>query len=324
MPKVIRGICVDKLLKSIEAVLKAEDDDLSNQLDEEGFPDSDKQVKHINKLEDSICDILEEEYEFFATDITEFEMDAQAYLSLQFPSMTAADLTAAKIKELFFKDLKEHLPKLATLYIEQSDSALSVTNLSYSTQDFISSWSEQLGEMMQVSSHKKLTDIIQSGITNGESISDIAIKIQDAGIRTNPARARSTAITEVLRANSYANLEAMQQSPAVQRKTWRHTGAYKNEPRQNHVNMDGQTVDKFDKFTLTGADGATYEVDCPRDTSLPAAESVNCHCTVIYLVDDDILGFTLEEREAMQEQALQEWNEQWIALHPDRALRFIS
>ena len=39
---------------------------------------------------------------------------------------------------------------------------------------------------------------------------------------------------------------------------WKHTGAYRNDPRQNHVDMDGVRVLKDQPFTLIGADGNTY------------------------------------------------------------------
>lgn len=318
MQKIIKGVNVNHLLNNIDKILKAKDDDLSSQLEDEGFVDSKRQVKHINSIEDSLYTILDEEYEFFASDISEFEFNAALYTSMNLESMKVADLTSAKVKELFMNDLKKNLPKLATLYIKRSDSGLTVDTMSYKTQDFIDGWSSSLGEMMQINSHRKLTSIIQSGINNGSSVNDIAKLIRESGIRTNPARARATALTEVLRANSYANYEAMMQSPVVESRTWRHTGSYKNEPRYNHIDMDGQTVLKYEPFVLVGINGGVYEIDCPRDINLPPEESINCHCITTYNVNEQTLGLSLEERRALQQEALDEWNSSWLMANPDK------
>lgn len=321
-PNVIRGINANRLLGQINAVLKAVDDDLSNQLENEGFVSPSKQVKHINKLEDDLNEILDAQYSFFAEDVAGFEFNPGLYAAMNLEAMKTADLTAVKVKELFKTDLEENLPKLATLYMQQADNGLSVDTISYKTQDFIDSWSESLGEIMEISSHKKLANIIQSGIKNGQSVTEISEAIIESGIRTNPVRARSTALTEVLRANSYANHEAMMQAPCVESKTWRHTGDYKNEPRYNHVDMDGQTVGKKELFVLVGALGGVYEIECPRDIILPAEECINCHCIAEYNVDENILGLSLEERQALQQEALDEWNNEWLIANPEKAIYY--
>lgn len=66
----------------------------------------------------------------------------------------------------------------------------------------------------------------------------------DGGWRTEYYQAKRVAVTEVLRAHSVAKEEAIQQSPVVDMKEWRHTGVHKIKPRPNHVAMDGQVVPK--------------------------------------------------------------------------------
>ncbi len=100
----------------------------------------------------------------------------------------------------------------------------------------------------------------------------------DGGWRTEYYQARRVALTEVLRAHAVAHEESIQQSPATDRKEWVHTGAHKNEPRQNHIDMSGQIVLKNQPFTLHSVDGDTYYPMHPLDIILPACESVNCHC----------------------------------------------
>ena len=101
------------------------------------------------------------------------------------------------------------------------------------------------------------------------------------------------------------------QSPAVVDKAWKHTGAYRNEPRQNHVDMDGQRVPKDAPFTLTGIKGGTYEPMYPRDVILPPEERINCHCISQPVVSEDILGLPLEERQRLQQEAVEAMDDAW-------------
>lgn len=144
-----------------------------------------------------------------------------------------------------------------------------------------------------------------------KGINDVANLIADSGIRSPGYRARRVALTEVLRAHGYAQLESYIQSPAVEEKMWKHTGAYRNDPRQNHVDMDGVHVPKGQPFTLIGADGNTYYPMTPRDVCLPPRESVNCHCLLQPVVSEEVLGLSLEERQALQAQAIAEDDGEW-------------
>ncbi len=101
------------------------------------------------------------------------------------------------------------------------------------------------------------------------------------------------------------------QSPAVVEKEWRHSGAYRNEPRINHVAMQGQRVSKEAAYVLQGADGGVYYPLYPRDPSLPAGESINCHCISQPIVSEEILGLPIEERRLLQEEALAAMDDAW-------------
>ena len=77
--------------------------------------------------------------------------------------------------------------------------------------------------------------------------------------------------------------------------------------------MDGQRVGVKEPFVLTGADGSTYYPQTPRDTGLPASESVNCHCIMQPVVSEEILGLPLEERQRLQAEAIAEDDGAWKA-----------
>lgn len=146
---------------------------------------------------------------------------------------------------------------------------------------------------------------------SGESIETLTRKIMDGGWRNEHYQARRVAVTEVLRAHSVAREEAIQQSPSTDRKEWRHTGAHKNKPRPNHVDMDGQIVPKDKPFELQGRDGVVYHPMYPRDPILPASETVNCHCIHRGVAADDALGMSLEERRQLQQKYIEEDDGAW-------------
>lgn len=101
------------------------------------------------------------------------------------------------------------------------------------------------------------------------------------------------------------------QSPSVEEKEWKHTGAYRNQPRRNHVSMSGQRVPKGEPFVLEGADGNTYYPAYPRDSILPPGESVNCHCISQPIVSEEALGLPIEERRRLQAEAIAEMDDEW-------------
>lgn len=68
---------------------------------------------------------------------------------------------------------------------------------------------------------------------------------------------------------------------------------------------------KGQPFTLIGADGNTYYPMTPRDVCLPPRESVNCHCLLQPVVSEEVLGLSLEERQALQAQAIAEDDGEW-------------
>ena len=164
---------------------------------------------------------------------------------------------------------------------------------------------------MQLNSHKEIERLLEKGLAEGQGMAEFTRAILDSGIRDEYYKARRVAVTEVLRAHSVAQQEAYMQSPAVSEKMWKHTGEYRNEPRQNHVDMDGQRVPVEEPYELIGADGGTYEPMYPRDPLLPPEESINCHCISQPVVSEETLGLPLEERQRLQQEAIDAMDDEW-------------
>lgn len=80
---------------------------------------------------------------------------------------------------------------------------------------------------------------------------------------------------EVLSAYSVSNEIGATSTGLDLKKTWIHSGAV--HPHENHVKLDGETIRKEDDFDVGG-----YPAAFPRDQRLPASESINCMCAVVY------------------------------------------
>lgn len=316
---VIRQSCCDRLTKAIDAYIRKADNNLSDQLGKEGYAKPKKTLQYAESIEDDVADILTEETDYFVR-------EAKTSGSLEdfqkkLPAVTAATPATAKLSKTFATQLKRFMPEYAAYYLKKTDKSLKLDRVSKRTTAWIESWSDDLADLMKTTSKAQLESLLKKEINNGGNISQFCVDLINSGMEkegkgeywTSHYRARRVAVTEVLRAHSVAQQEAFMQSPAVEEKSWLHTGNYRNEPRQNHIDMSGQTVPKGHPFELIGEDGIVYHPMYPRDVSLPAGESINCHCIQQPVVSEDILGLPLEERQKLQQQAIDEMDDDWEA-----------
>jgi hypothetical protein len=299
----------ETLIKALDTYISKADDDLTDRLNEEGYLNASETVENINSLEDAIAEILEQELEYFLGEIE--GVDLETAINNIMPNLLEGDLTDEKLAEVFKDIFEKALRSLTDSYIKQIDKDLAFSMFSERTSDWIKSWSEELGRIMKLGSHEELERILNKGLENGDSVQQVMEKLMDS-YGFSRKRARATAITEMLTAHSYSQEEAIRQSPAVDRKEWKHTGEHKIKPRPHHQAMDGTIVKKNEPFVIYAPTG-TYEAMFPRDISLPASERVNCHCVHRAIVNDDIFGLPIEERRKLQQQAIEEDNALWEA-----------
>ena len=298
------------LIKAIDAYIEKADNSLADALGQEGYVKPKKTLKYAQDIEDGVAETLLEETDYILAE-AEKAVDLEAFAEDVWPKVKLGDGAKAKLATIFTESLDKFMPVFVGYYIKQTDRSLKLTQVSKRTTAWVSTWSKDLGEIMQLNSHKEIESILKKGLENGSSIATFTRDILESGIRDEYYKARRVAVTEVLRAHSVAQQEAFMQSPAVSEKMWKHTGEYRNEPRQNHVDMDGQRVPVDEPFELIGADGGTYECMYPRDTILPPEESINCHCICQPVVSEEILGLPLEERQRLQQEAIDEMDEDW-------------
>ena len=298
------------LIKAINAYLAKADGDLADALKAEGYAEPQATIGYMQGIEDDVAEALVEETDYFLAE-AEKAADLETFAADIWPRVKLNDRLKAKLATAFTEHLSEFMPEFVAYYIAQTDRSLKLEVVSKRTVAWVESWSEQLGEIMQLNSHKEIETILTKGLKDGTGIASFTREILDSGIRDEYYKARRVALTEVLGAHSVAQQEAFMQSPAVVDKAWKHTGAYRNEPRQNHVDMDGQRVPKDAPFSLTGIKGGTYEPMYPRDVILPPEERINCHCICQPVVSEDILGLSLEERQRLQQEAIDTMDDAW-------------
>ncbi len=306
----IMCIHCNSLIKAIDVYIKKADDNLSDELEAQGYIKSEKTIKYIQEIEDGVAEALLDETDEIIAEV-EKAIDLETFAEDVWSKVKLDNTTKVKLIKVFKEKLNKFMPEFIGYYIAQTDKDLKLTQVSERTMAWVEGWSKELGEIMQLNSHKEIERILEKGLKEGSSIAEFTHEILDSGIRNEYYKARRVAVTEVLTAHRAAQQEAFMQSPVVSEKMWKHTGEYRNEPRQNHVDMDGQRVPVNEPFELIGADGSIYNPMFPGDTILPPEERINCHCIEQPIVSEEILGLSLEERQRLQQQAIDEMDDDW-------------
>lgn len=294
----------------IDAYLAKAENDLYEQLTMEGYLKAKESLNTVDEIEEVVTKLLEDNADDLLKELAD-AIDLETFFKDNWPKFKNKSKLSRDLFDVFHTQFSTIMPTYVEAYVQKTDAELTVTKLTKRTTDWISSWSSDLADIMKLDTETEIEAVLKKGLNDGKGINDVANLIADSGIRSPGYRARRVALTEVLRAHGYAQLESYIQSPAVEEKMWKHTGAYRNDPRQNHVDMDGVHVPKGQPFTLIGADGNTYYPMAPRDVCLPPRESVNCLCLLQPVVSEEVLGLSLEERQALQAQAIAEDDGEW-------------
>lgn len=299
------------LIDAIDRYIQKADDDFEDILEDEGRVLPDETVNIMNIIEDGIAAALVAETSYFIKEIKKRKTLNELVDVLE--EIKEKDICCDEIKTIVSEQLHELVPKLVKKYVFVIDDEIKITSVSKRTTAWIDRWSTKLADLMKLNSHVQLENILKKGLENGSDIASVARDILDSGIRNEYYRARRVAVTEILRAHNVSRQEAAMQNPCIKEKMWMHTGSHKNEPRENHVQMNGQRVPKQEPYELTGKNGRKYYPMFPidPDSDLPPEESINCHCLSQDIVDEDILAMSLEERQALQQKIIEEMDDEW-------------
>ena len=304
---------VTPLLEAIEQYIAKADNDLEDQLNEEGYVEAGVAVSHMGAIEDGVTAAVENNVDEVLARL-QSASGVDDFIENVWPEISNSDEMEKALYDLFYQQFDELLRRFTKQWIISADAELGEAvddRITRPAEAFIKGWSQQLADIMHLNTKDGIEKILLDAQEQNQTIDEVAQAIADSGIRECGYRSRRVAVTEVLRVEEYAHQEARIQNPSCHKKEWVHTGAA--HPRENHVAINGQQVFKREPFTLTGRNGGTYYPMCPRDTSLPAEESINCHCTTKDVVDQEILGMSLEDRVALREKYMNEVNAEYDA-----------
>jgi len=305
-----KACCDAEIIECINRIIEKDNDKLYDKLKKMGIAFAAMTVRQISLLEKRIATAMKKWHKSEKTSLLNSESLFSFLSSHTTESEADAELVQA-VSQAVEETCGDVLQASADQYIRQTDAELSVTEISAPTAAAVSEASVQAGTSVLRYVTDEISNIIQEAINNGDSVDDAAKRIFDGRLRDEYYEARRVAQTEMMRTHAYAKYEALQQSPVVNAKRWRHTGAKGAASRENHVNISGQTVPKDQPFTLTGRDGATYHPMLPHDTALPAAEAINCHCILEAVIDKDLKSLPPEQKAQMQRDNIRMLNENY-------------
>lgn len=301
------------LMDAIEVYIRKANDDLEQTLSDEGYTAPAEAVEAINRLEDSIAAAYDEQVRDLLDKI-EDATGIENFADEVWPGIRDESDLRNALRDIFYSEFTDLLGTFTTNWMLDAAPDLVIDDrITKPALQFVKDWSEELATLMQLSNNEQIENILEDAVNDHLSVQEVSKLISDSGIRAAGYQSRRAAITEVLRTESYSQLEYMRQDPAVEKKGWFHTGAHKNEPRPNHVAMSGQQVPVDEPFELAGRDGAKYYPMCPRDTCLPASESVNCHCIMKSIRNESVFGMSAEERLEMRKKYMDEVDAEWEA-----------
>ncbi|PAD00164.1 phage minor head protein [Bacillus paralicheniformis] len=297
----------DQLLNSLNTFIrKAEEDDEKSLVEViPDFPGLSKIPGYIQEYEKNVARLLRRQRKKFLSGLNDFvskdsKETLEAILVYFTQNLFAGDDFEEQFQELTEGFLQQAIEELASVIMDSLDPEVPFNVLSSRSTNWIKGWSEELAEIMKLNTHEAVENVLTEAIGNGASIQDIELTLRDLP-QFDRSRARTTAITEVLAASSAAQQEAYSQSPAVIGKKWRHSGGKKNNPRENHMALDGTIVGVDEEFTIPGSGETCMH---PRDSKLSAKERVNCHCVLSPVIDNNILGLSAEEKEKIRRESL--------------------
>ncbi|MBO1583134.1 phage minor head protein [Bacillus sp. XF8] len=303
---------IDKLLTSLnEWIEKADTDDFTDSLPAD-LEVLDMLPGYVEEFEKEIAKLLRKQRRYFINGIKNYTKKDSLEKAFRIRdiinfvkgSLFGADTFAQSLSKAARKFLDYTMKDMTTAFMNAIDPDIQFKVFSKRTTKWVKGWSDKLGKLMQINSHKAVERVLNDGLEKGKGIREISRELEKLP-EFDRKRARRTAQTETLAACSASQLESYRQSPAVTGKKWRHSGARKNDPRENHVEYDGTTVPVEDEFELPGSGERCM---FPRDSSLSAKERVNCKCVMSPAVDNDILGLSEEEKQKIREETLRELN----------------
>jgi HK97 family phage portal protein len=140
---------------------------------------------------------------------------------------------------------------------------------------------DRIGGLVDETTRTALRESLTEGVRAGESIDDLAVRIEDTFADADQRRSELIARTEVLRSSNWATREAQKVSGVVTARKW--VSTRDGRTRETHKALDGQKRGIDEAFEVDGKQALT-----PGDFGDPA-EDCNCRCTTVAEISDEEL-----------------------------------
>lgn len=310
MSKILNCAC-DFVCKAIESYIQKADDSLTEVLKKAGYIDPSYTVKQISELEDELTEILQGRTDEFIELLEKHPQYTIQDAIDKLPRFNRKSNLEKALEAVFAVRFASVVAHLSNAHIKSSDEELSVTQLTKRTTSKVKSWSKEVSALVNTTSETQFSSLLTRAKKKSLTISNVIEQAEERVKSNNATSARTTAVTEMLRMNNISAQESITQNPASKYKKWRHSGSRNIVARLNHIDMDNQLVRADKPFVLQGVKGGTHYPMYPMDPILPIEESIHCHCTLQTINDVDVLGLPLEEREKLQENAINLDNKKW-------------
>ena len=177
-----RGSCgCQRLIKAIDRYIEKADNDLSKILDDTGFVNAEDSVDSIADLEDKLAEILTDQTtEIAKTILAAGDLTAALKVVEEF---FAEDETRQRLAEALKEFYEENVPTLSTVYIREAEDDMVVSQIRQRTTSWIRSWSDDLADLMQLTSKKQLETLISGALEKGKGVEDLKRQLTVDGIR---------------------------------------------------------------------------------------------------------------------------------------------
>ncbi len=298
-----------EVAKAIKRYIKKVDDELESEFKNTGIINPVYAVDFVNNMEDEIA-WLRDMHPYSLTKGFNPKDVLEGELLKLFMKRIGEETLEVQYADMFhemFLDYFDNNVQAASLGIDKD---IIISDYSKKSKDWLASWSTELADIMNTSETESLKKILTDVSEKKLTVKEVEDLIVEAGIRDAGYSARRVAITETHRVNNYANMEAINQNPAAIGKEWIHAGN-PEEPRLNHVALDGVTIPADRPFELQGADGNVYYPMAPHDSCLPASETVHCGCRIKAVISKDVLNRSPADKERLQRKKLRRADDSW-------------
>ena len=198
------------------------------------------------------------------------------------PEVCAALVQAAPLKAA----LEELYQRVGVAFAKAEYRQLTRQRKAFAPPPVVSGWLTRLKHFLQIEAPQRLSGMVA---TTRALVTDTLVKAGELGLGAKeaarllrdqvasltPGRALLIARTELVSASSFGSLLGAEATGLALDKYWIATRDART--RQSHIAADRQTVDIAALFSIGG-----YPAKHPGDPRLPAAECVNCRCSLGY------------------------------------------